>query len=166
MNKQMTIFDAMAEMEPKPTVVIPKVEGERKYTIPDDVWRNRCQYCGHKQAEENAEIPISVIHKYAYQHLVPCRILSIARPNEMPGECLSFSPYNLYGICETCQHNNCFIEGFCMKKDHAPERRVMYGGDYGGDEKKRDYWGRHRFSTCDDYEPNRDGLTMMGKDSE
>ena len=41
-----------------------------------------------------------------------------------------------------------------MKEDHAPQRRVCYGTDYGGDEKKVDYYSRHRFCVCDDYEPN------------
>ena len=58
------------------------------------------------------------------------------------------------GICENCRHNNIFCDGFCMKADHAEQHRVFYGKEFGGNDRERDYWGRHRLSVCNDYEPD------------
>ena len=154
MIQQVSIYDVIAESEPKKEIHLPEIPGETVYTIPDDVWENRCRICIHKNAEKNAQIPISIVHKPYYEKLIPCRIMSVSKPNDMPGECMSFAPvHNLYGICETCRNSNYFLDGFCRKADHAEQRRVYYGQDYGGDERKRDYWGRHRLSVCDDYDP-------------
>ena len=156
--KQLSMFDAMAENETKREIVVPKAaDGERVYSIPEDVWRTRCKYCIHKNAEKNAAIPASVIYRYSYEKVIPCRILTVAQPNKMPGECMSFAPvHHLYGICETCVHDNMFAEGFCQKKDHAEKRRVYWGKSYNND--KPDYWGEHRLSVCDDYEPKAEDL--------
>ena len=157
---QISMFEIMAQAREPVTVPRPQA-GEKVYVIPDDVWENRCRYCAHKHAKENRPIPISIINKCFYENVIPCQILSICKPDRMPGECLSFTPYNVYGLCCTCEHDNMFCEGFCRKPDHAPERRVCYGGNYGGDERNVDYWGRHRFSVCDDYTPNGDNLVKM-----
>ena len=155
MIRQISMDDLMKKEaqkveRPEPT------EGERVYTIPDDVWESRCSKCIHKNAAENIPIPIWAVHKRMYEEMIPCRIMTISQPNAMPGECMSFAPrMDVYGICETCVHNNIFHEGFCMKEDHAPQRRVYFGQHYGGDEKKRDYYGRHRLSVCDDYKPDQ-----------
>ena len=144
--------DLLRQTEPPVKIEIPVYNGEKVYTIPNDVWENRCQICVHKNAEENRPIPLWAVHKYQYDNIIPCRIMSISRPNDRPGECMSFAPvYGLDGICESCYYNNMFVDGFCMKEDHAPQRRVYFGGDYGGDERKLDYYGRHRFCVCDDY---------------
>lgn len=157
-ERQLSIFDAMAENEPEQEISLPKAtEGEMMYTIPEDVWKTRCRYCGHRNAEKNVPIPASVVWRYAYEKVLPCRILTVARPNDRPGECMSFTPiHNLYGICATCKHDNCFMEGYCKKADHAEQRRVYWGKTYNND--KPDYWGRHRLSVCDDYEPEADDL--------
>jgi len=157
---QISIFELMNK-EPEPQEIPQPAQGERVYTIPDDVWETRCKYCMHKQAEQNIPVPISVIHKYAFQSKVPCRILAVALPDRMPGECLSFAPHNVYGICATCEYNNPFVDDFCRKPHHAEQHRVFYGQDYGGDEKKRDYWGRHCLSTCADYSPRQEDLIKM-----
>lgn len=154
MIKQMSIDDFLHKTEPEARIEIPiaRSETEKIYTIPQDVWENRCQICVHKKAEENRPIPLWAVYSYQYDKIIPCRIMGISRPNDRPGECMSFAPiYGLEGICESCQYNNQFCEGFCTKENHAPQRRVYWGGNYGGDERKRDYWGRHRFSVCDDY---------------
>lgn len=155
---QLSIFDALAENEPKREIVIPKAaEGEKVYSIPEDVWRTRCRWCIHKKAEKNVPIPAGVIWRYSYENVIPCRIMGIARMNDRPGECMSFAPiHNLYGICETCRNSNIFEEGYCTKADHAEQRRVYWGQTYNND--KPDYWGRHRLSVCDDYEPEADDL--------
>lgn len=155
MIQQVSMYDVLAEGEPKKEIHLPEAPGERVYTIPEDVWATRCRICIHRNADKNAQIPISIVHKPYYEKLIPCRIMSVARPNEMPGECMSFAPRrDLYGICATCRHDNCFMDGFCDKPGHAEQHRLYYGQDYGGDDRKRDYWGRHCLSTCDDYDPD------------
>ena len=108
-----------------------------------------------ENAEENVPVPASAVHKYKYSDILPCRILGVCHPNDMPGDCMSFAPrMDVYGICATCKHSNQFHDGFCLKENHAEQRRVFYGKDYGGDERKIDYYGRHRLSVCDDYAPD------------
>lgn len=157
MDLQISIDDLLRKEEPPAKVEIPiaRFETEKIYTIPDDVWEERCSICVHKNGAENIPIPMWAIHKHQFAEMIPCRILSICRPNDKPGECMSFRPrMDTYGICETCVHNNQFWEGFCMKEDHAEQRRVYWGKDFGGDDRKVDYWGRHSLSVCDDYEPD------------
>ena len=150
---QMCFSDLIEDEPAKVTLLAVGIDG-KAYTIPGDVWENRCRFCIHKNAEENLPVPAWAVHKPQYEDVIPCRIMSISRPNEMPGECMSFAPkISVYGICGTCKHNNIFCDGFCMKEDHKEQRRVFYGKDYGGDERKRDYYGRHALSVCDDYEP-------------
>ena len=153
---QLSIFDTEEPEKPKP-VILPHVQaGEKVFSIPQDVWETRCVHCVHKNGKENWAVPLWAVHRPQYTETIPCRIMSISRPNVMPGECMSFAPkISVYGICESCRHNNIFEDRFCAKEDHAEQRRVFYGHDYGGDERKRDYWGRHRLSVCDDYEPNQ-----------
>ena len=151
-------IDEYLRQETEPVVVkapAPLNEMETVFVIPDDVWENRCAYCVHKNASENVRIPLWAVHKPQYEEIVPCRIMAIARTQDRPGECMSFSPrMTICGICETCRYNNIFHDGFCIKEDHSDQRRVFYGQDYGGDERNRDYYGRHRLSVCDDYEPD------------
>lgn len=151
MNRQISFDDLIMEDEEK--VTLPDSEGCKAYRIPDDVWENRCRFCVHKHAEDNRPIPMDVIHRPMYSHMIPCRIMTVSRPNDKPGECMSFAPKaDTYGICETCKRNNIFADGFCLKKDHAEQRRVFFGESYSADERLRDYYGRHRLSVCDDYE--------------
>ena len=158
MNEQISMDDLLrAEEEPR-KVVIPtsRYDGEKIYTIPDDVWEKRCRFCVQKNGPENIQIPIWAVHKAQYEKIIPCKIMAISHPNKMPGECMNFAPkITTYGICATCKHNGPeFHEGFCFKEDHAEQRRVCYGQRYGGDERKIDYYARHRLSVCDDYEPH------------
>lgn len=153
-NLQISMDEILRQQEPEVRIEIPvqRSDGEKIYQIPQDVWENRCQICAHKNAGENRPIPLWAVHSYRFDKVIPCRIMSISRPNDRPGECMSFTPrHGLEGICETCKYNNYFHEGFCTKEGHAPQHRVYYGGNYGGDERKLDYYGRHRFSVCDDY---------------
>lgn len=161
MNNQISIFEIMQEPKNDPkeelkAQVPVSCESVTVYTIPDDVWETRCVHCVHKNADENIPVPIWAVHRHQYSEVVPCRIMAISRPNDRPGECMSFAPrIDTYGICETCRYNSLFHEGFCMKKDHAEQHRVFYGKHYGGDARKIDYFSRHRLSVCDDYEPDQ-----------
>lgn len=159
MTEQISIDDLLREEEKPVKIVIPSSSytGERVYTIPDDVWKTRCNLCVHKNGAENIPVPLRALHKQQYSEIIPCRIMSVSRPNDKPGECMSFRPklFEVAGICESCIHNSQFAEGFCTKKDHAEQLRVYWGKDFGGDERNRDYWGRHTLSVCADYEPNQ-----------
>ena len=164
MDRQICFDDLIREDERKEEekVTIPLATDGKAYKIPDDVWESRCRFCVHKHAEENRPVPMLAVYKPMYSHLIPCRIMTVAHPNDQPGECMSFAPkQDTYGICETCRHNNIFADGFCLKKDHAPQRRVFMGHHYNVDERLKDYYGRHRLSTCDDYEPEGNGLKKM-----
>lgn len=158
MNMQISMDDLLrAEEEPRKVVIpVSRYDGERVYQIPADVWEKRCRYCVHKSADENRPIPAWAVHKDQYEEIIPCRIMAISQPNEMPGECMNFAPkITTCGICATCRNNGAeFHEGFCFKKNHAEQRRVCYGKSYGGDKRKIDYYARHRLSVCDDYEPD------------
>lgn len=158
MNLQISIDELLRQEEPPVKIEIPVARDEKEtvYRIPEDVWEGRCQLCVHKNASKNIPIPLWAVHKPQFSEIIPCRIMAISRPNDRPGECMSFAPHmSTYGICETCKHNNIFHEGFCMKEDHAEQHRVFYGTDYGGDARKIDYYSRHRLSVCDDYEPDQ-----------
>lgn len=129
--------------------------------IPDEIWEKRCRFCTHKNAAENIPVPVSWLGKYQYDRIIPCRIISLFH-TEKTGECVNFHPeFFTGGICYSCRHNNRFHEGFCTKEDHAPQRRVYYADGFGGDEKHRDYWGRHVQCVCDDYEPRTEGMPMI-----
>lgn len=158
MNLQISMDELLRQTAPEARIVIPvALDGEKVYRIPQDVWETRCQICGHKNGPENIPVPLWAIHRPQYEKIIPCKIMAVLGDSlkERQGECMNFTPkFGTYGICESCRHNNCFYEGFCTKEDHGPQRRVYYGKNYGGDERKVDYWGRHRLSVCDDYEPN------------
>ena len=151
MDFQISIDDLLKADDPPVKVEIPvaKYENEKIYTIPDDVWTGRCRKCVHKNADENIPVPISAVHRQQYAEIIPCRIMAVSRPHDIPGECLSFAPrLDTYGICRTCVHTSHFHEGYCMKADHAPKRTVYMGKDYG-----QEYY-RQSLSVCDDYDPD------------
>lgn len=158
MQNQISIDELLRESEPPVKVEVPvaRNETETVYSIPDDVFAERCKYCVHKMGSENIPIPLWAVHKRQYENIIPCKIMAISRPNDRPGECMSFAPrIDVYGICATCKGNSFFHNGFCLKENHGKQRRVFYGTHYGGDARKIDYYARHRLSVCDDYEPNQ-----------
>ena len=151
MDLQISIDDLLRKDEPPVKVEIPvaRYENETVYMIPEDVWEGRCQKCVHKNAEKNLPVPLWAVHRPQYSEIVPCRIMTVARPNDIPGECGSFTPrLDTYGICRTCIHTSHFHDGFCMKADHAPAHQVCIGCDWG-----QEYY-RQSLSVCDDYEPD------------
>jgi len=155
MDGQISFDDLIREEEERTRekVTLPPVADsriEKAYTIPDDVWEGRCRYCVHKNAEENAPVPMDVVHKQQYAELIPCRIMAVSRPNDTPGECMSFAPrMDTYGICRTCVYTSHFHEGYCRKADHATAHQVYCGQDWG-----QEYY-RQSLSVCDDYEPDQ-----------
>lgn len=120
--------------------------------IPDDVFENRCRWCVHRIAEQNRDVERWETHtgRESVVKTLPCRILGIVRPGEIPGECGSFSPHNIYGICATCEHDNMFHDGFCLEDNQPNKRQVYIGEGY----QRKEYWGVHRLSTCDGYTPD------------
>ena len=151
MNQQISMDELLRKEDPPVKVEIPvaRYENETVYTIPADVWEGRCRKCVHRNADENIPVPIRAVYKPQYTKIIPCRIMSISRPNDIPGECKSFAArMDVYGICKTCKHNSHFHEGFCMKVGHAPEHQIYIGQDYG-----RECY-RHDLCGCDDYEPD------------
>ena len=154
-QRQISIYELMQKEE---EIELPEVrDDEKAFRIPQDVWETRCQHCVHKVGKENIPVPMWMAYKHKYENVIPCRIIGICHPNDMPGECMSFAPkIDTWGICATCKHQGGIFGGddFCRKKDHAERHRVYYGTDYGGDERKKEYWGTFRLSTCDDYEPD------------
>ena len=125
-------------------------------SIPEKVWEGRCRWCIHRLAEENQPVP--KLWVYRYKNL-PCRIMGLARCDEVDGECLSFAPNWIYGICKTCENNNCFHPGYCLLDDQ-PNKRQVYIGQHAYNHKP-DYWHVHELSTCDAYSPSGAWIETM-----
>lgn len=121
--------------------------------IPDDVWENRCQWCKHRRTEENRDVMRweTGTSRQDIERTVPCRIMSIARFNLIPGECKCFAPHEIYGICMTCERNNIFNRehGFCYADERPNYRQIYIGEGY----QDKEYYGKHSLSTCDNYRP-------------
>lgn len=128
--------------------------------IPEDVWEGRCRWCVHRRLEENKPVDRRLIYNSAYakDHL-SCRIYGLAKCHEIPGECRSFAPNHIYGICKTCEYNNCFHEGYCTR-DEQPNKRQVYIG-HSAYNHKADYWQVHEMSTCDEYTPDSGWFETM-----
>lgn len=133
--------------------------------IPDDVWENRCQWCAHKNpaVKENRNVekwePMSP--QQSVLKSLPCRILSVSRPNRIPGECMSFSPNHIYGICWTCKWDNLFHEpSYCLFSDQPEAHPVYAGNDYGAR-----YFKEHYLCTCENYGPNPSLIPYMLKEA-
>ena len=118
--------------------------------IHDDVFETRCRYCRHRQTEENKEIPDNNLFEARYHKEKPCRIMGISQCNKVKGECLSFLPNYIFGICLTCSHNNMFMENYCIL-DEQPNKRQLYIASSVGDATTPGYYSKHRVSTCDNY---------------
>lgn len=116
--------------------------------IPDDVFENRCRWCHHGRVENgNNAIPEDHLFSARYHSILPCNIMGISQCDKIPGECLSFSVFWMFGICGTCYYNNSFHDGFCTRADGPENKRVVFlGSNYASD----GYWTHYR-STCDKY---------------
>jgi hypothetical protein len=115
--------------------------------IPDEIYENRCRYCGHFLKDgENREIKSHEIWLPESRFPGPCKIQAIAkykyqiRNNGLyeyltyeDGECRSFTPKFGYPMCEYCEHHNHFHEDtYCLKETPFDQRRVVaLGNTYG-----------------------------------
>lgn len=129
--------------------------------IPEDVFENRCRWCRQGRTENgNPGIPKKHLFSARWHHTFPCNIMGIEQSDKVPGECLSFSPNYIYGICDTCLHSNMFSEGFCLRCDGPSNKRIVFlGVIHNGD----DYW-THTRSTCDHYIVNPKLKDLILKD--
>lgn len=129
--------------------------------IPDNVWENRCRFCIHGNIDGCQEIPKGWTWQYMHEKDLPCKIIAISRPDEMTGECSSFAPNHIYGICATCKHDNIFFDGYCSIHDQPNKRQIYTGQGY----QQADYWGKHRLSTCDNYTPEPFMFDIMRREA-
>lgn len=119
--------------------------------IPDDVYLTRCRYCHHRRSGvENVEVPNDKLFVYYWSKNAPCDILGIAHCDRVPGECLNFRPNPMFGICQFCEFNNVFHDGYCTCPGGSVNKRRVFLGWSGGGH-KNDYWGEHTLFTCDRY---------------
>lgn len=116
--------------------------------IPDDVFLNRCCYCGHGQkGAENKEIPDDKLFVHFWAKQSPCGIIGIAQCDKVRGECLDFKPQPMFGICEYCAWTNPYSDGYCIVPGGPlKKRRVFLGWDGMGG-----YYANHALFTCDRY---------------
>ena len=118
--------------------------------IPDDVFKNRCQWCIFYEGRENIDVPGNRIFSNWCSQNAPCRIFGICACNKVPGECLSFQPREMFGICRYCRYDNCFRKdsGFCTHPHGPINKRMVFLTD----QRDRDgYWSQHSCYTCDRY---------------
>ena len=120
--------------------------------IPDDVFRNRCAWCIHRNpGRDNIEILEREMYLHSIREKTPCLIIGVCRPNRIKGECESFYPMHIYGICYTCAHyNNFFEDTDCCTLYERPNRHRVYAGDRGG--------VQAALFTCDRYTPSKYNL--------
>lgn len=121
--------------------------------IPDDVFENRCRYCFHGRPEnENVEFIGDKVFSSRFYNKRPCNILGVAQCGKVDGECLSFHPNWIFGLCGTCQWSNMFHDGFCTRPSGPENIRKVYLGHGGlGGAVDPAYWQDHVLSTCDRY---------------
>ena len=132
--------------------------------IPDDVFENRCRYCHHGRPEGgNQDIPEAWIWSNFHRKDLSCNIFGISNYDDVPGECLSFMPNMIFGICYTCEHNNSFHEGFCTRDEQPNKRKIFLGCGFSGAAAQPDYWKDHILSTCDAYRPDAFWMDTMRK---
>ena len=95
--------------------------------IPDDVFETRCPYCIHGQTRAgNKDIPEAWVFQIYHIKDLSCRVMGIAKYERIPGECETFQPNDIFGICLTCMHFNSYQETTgCVLDDH-PNRRCVY----------------------------------------
>ena len=130
--------------------------------IPDDVFRNRCAWCFHRiPGRENVEVPDRELFAYPRREKGACNIMGVCRSNRIEGECESFHPMHIYGICMTCAHYNSFCEDteYCMAYKRPNRHRVFVGEVYFAES-----WQAALF-TCDKYTPDKNKEDFMIRDA-
>lgn len=133
--------------------------------IPDQVFETRCRYCFHGRPEAgNQDIPESWLYQQCHRKDLPCNIMGISRPaRTIEGECESFYPNVIFGICAYCAFNSQFIEPTYCKLDERPNYRPVYlGVTYGAERRAYDV---HSLCTCDKYRPDSYWIDHMRRDA-
>lgn len=134
--------------------------------IPEDVFLNRCRWCRHGSTKNgNNEIPDEHIYKARYRDLMPCQIMGISHPCEIPGECTTFTPRFMYGLCNTCEYSTPYGANFCRRKEQPNKQQLFIGNSFACGTTDPDYWGKHMLSTCDAYRPNPYWYDTMRRDA-
>lgn len=119
--------------------------------IPDDVFQNRCQYCHHgRPGAENLEIPNDKLFYHYWVKDSPCQIIGIAQCGKVQGECLSFAPNPMFGICLYCEFTNQFHDGYCTFPGGPKNKRRVFLGE----NCLAEYYRDHGLSICDHYRPS------------
>lgn len=114
--------------------------------IPDDVFKNRCPYCIHGQTRAgNKDIPEAWVFQIYHMKDLSCKIFGVAWCDEIPGECRSFTPLDIFGICKTCAHFNQFHGKTGCLLEESPNRRQVYIGMPFGETYESELF------TCDEY---------------
>lgn len=132
--------------------------------IPDDIFLNRCRWCFHHvPGSENNEINEARLCRP--NNGAPCKIMAVANYSRTPGECMSFFPNSIYGICWTCRHNNAFVDGYCTSLQQPNKRQVFRGSDFSGSSSQPNYWDTHILSTCDNYKPDPRDYDFLRRDA-
>lgn len=132
--------------------------------IPDDVYLTRCQYCHHgRSGVENVEIPDDKLFIHVWTKDAPCGIIGISQCDRVPGECLSFTPNPMFGICRYCAFDNCFHDGYCTCPGGPVNKHRVFLG-WGGGGYKNDYWGEHALFTCDRYQVSESWKDFIKRD--
>lgn len=116
--------------------------------IPDDVFQTRCRYCIHgRPGKENKEIPDDKLFLNFWTEQAPCRILGISQCDKVQGECLSFHPRKMFGICQFCAFTTSFADGYCRFPKGPMNKRRVFLGHCGSE-----YYTEHALFTCDRYQ--------------
>ena len=100
--------------------------------IPDDVFENRCRWCRfYEPGRENIDVPEGRTFSNWSSQNAPCRIFGICGCNKIPGECTSFQPRAMFGICQYCQYSNHFRKdsGFCTHPEGPENKRMVFLSD-------------------------------------
>lgn len=133
--------------------------------IPDQVFETRCRYCFHGRPEAgNQDIPESWLFQVYHHKDLPCNIMGISKPERsVKGECESFYPNVIFGICAYCAFNSQFIEQTYCKLEERPNYRPVYlGVTYGAERRAYDV---HALCTCDKYRPDPFWIDHMRRDA-
>ena len=133
--------------------------------IPDQVFETRCRYCFHGRPEAgNQDIPEAWLYQQCHRKDLSCNIMGISKPERsVKGECESFYPNVIFGICAYCAFNSQFIEPTYCKLDERPNYRHVYlGVTYGAERRAYDV---HALCTCDKYRPDPYWVDHMRRDA-
>ena len=133
--------------------------------IPDQIFETRCRWCMHGNPDAgNKEIPAWWVFAPAHRVDLSCKVMSVSRPGRIAeGECETFAPHVMFGLCDSCRFNSMFNEPtYCKLDDRKNYRPVFIGARYGDHRKAYDV---HRLCTCDNYKASPYWADIMRRDA-